>query len=690
MEGIIHVYDVPCLPVNASFQIQSNDSYQVHNNIADDGLTAQRNDLQLQANESYPIHSSANAVTSSSLRLQSNRSYQLSELTNNFVLEQNQSYQVHSVSLSDQGEINSTTLMQRKFSVQDHDCPDALQNTQLSNLQFQSNESYQVSTTLDAEHNKQNLMTDVQAQENESYQVQSSAEWDTGQKNLKLQSSDNFLAHDTQDSSERKQSLHLQLHNESLQVDSAEDKTKLQTNECYHTYSTAAECKLTDVKGDLQLQKNECYGDLKVQTDKCSSVPCSSTVTNRDKQKGCKCEYQLQLNESYQQRTEYQLQLNKSYQQDTGSGQRSGSNMKTMYTLLQNNTDITLKSIKKCLIFLSLCIVLLLLSTIAAIALSLFTLSQQLSIPRRSLISNNLGSDNNISLNTSLVQHDPAITPFIAAQLATVNYNLTKIIIQLDEVVGDVTSVQTTYLNNFTVLFNQIEAVKDDIISMQTRIQTELHCGPGFWDRVAHVNMSDPQEECPSAWREYVSNNVRVCGRPISITGSCPAVIYSTSRQYNRVCGRIIGYQFANPDAFSRYANNITGVDGVTVTYGAQRHHIWSFAAGLTEGSRLHTVSSCPCTTTYPGTAPPQHIGNNYHCESGNPYLTAADNHPYFDDPLWDGQQCEGTCCTDKDPPWFSVQLPNPTTDMIEVRICADGSTSNEDTPIGLLEIYLQ
>lgn len=39
-------------------------------------------------------------------------------------------------------------------------------------------------------------------------------------------------------------------------------------------------------------------------------------------------------------------------------------------------------------------------------------------------------------------------------------------------------------------------------------------------------------------------------------------------------------------------------------------------------------------------------------------------------------------------PPWFSVDLPNPTTDDIEVRICA--GNSDEDTPIGLLELYIQ
>ena len=31
----------------------------------------------------------------------------------------------------------------------------------------------------------------------------------------------------------------------------------------------------------------------------------------------------------------------------------------------------------------------------------------------------------------------------------------------------------------------------------------------------------------------------------------------------------------------------------------------------------------------------------------------------FSNDPLWDGEQCEGTCCSGtKSPPWFNVQLP--------------------------------
>ena len=84
---------------------------------------------------------------------------------------------------------------------------------------------------------------------------------------------------------------------------------------------------------------------------------------------------------------------------------------------------------------------------------------------------------------------------------------------------------------------------------------------------------------------------------------------------------------------------------------------------------------------------PPAFVGNNYHCESG--YSSQRDPGVVFltGDLLWDGIMCEGKYY-DKSPPWFSVTLPVPTSDDIEVRIC--GHADGEDAPINLLEIYLQ
>jgi len=60
-------------------------------------------------------------------------------------------------------------------------------------------------------------------------------------------------------------------------------------------------------------------------------------------------------------------------------------------------------------------------------------------------------------------------------------------------------------------------------------------------------------------------------------------------------------------------------------------------------------------------------------------------------DRLWDGEGCgpSSTCCTFNNPPWFCKQLPQTTTDDMEVRICANYPINNEDIPVELIEIYV-
>ena len=186
---------------------------------------------------------------------------------------------------------------------------------------------------------------------------------------------------------------------------------------------------------------------------------------------------------------------------------------------------------------------------------------------------------------------------------------------------------------------------------------------------------------------------ILVCGREFNTGGSCSSVSFCMEgRPYSRVCGRVIGYQFGSPDGFRKITANGINIEGINITYGRQHHHIWSYIAGVTESSNLHNQgpSNCPCSTAA-GSSPPSFIGNRYYCESGNPNDVYMDDHLYSNDPLWDGQQCEGTCCNGTNsPPWFSVQLPAPTTDMIEVSICGDENTTNEDTPIQLLQLHVQ
>ena len=234
-------------------------------------------------------------------------------------------------------------------------------------------------------------------------------------------------------------------------------------------------------------------------------------------------------------------------------------------------------------------------------------------------------------------------------------------------------------------ILQQIRSNISDILN-EFDMQVVPECGGGLWYRVAYLNMTDPSQQCPSAWREYTG--VRACGRPVSSVGSCPTTLYPTNGQYSRVCRRVIGYQVLTPDGFRNH-DHAGYLDGISITHGESRHHIWSYVAGASENSFQHAYSNCPCASDARGSRPPPVIGDDYYCESGNP-TDSFDVH-FYNDPLWDGQQCEGTCCSGtKSPPWFSVELSTHTTDRIEVRICGDEGTNNEDVPIEQLEIYVQ
>lgn len=223
-------------------------------------------------------------------------------------------------------------------------------------------------------------------------------------------------------------------------------------------------------------------------------------------------------------------------------------------------------------------------------------------------------------------------------------------------------------------------------------------CGSGQWYRVTHLDMTDPTQQCPSVWREYNTNGVRACGRPSTGSSSQPGLFYPTSVEYRKVCGRAIGFQVATPDAFiDTFRRTIDQVymDGLSITYGSPRQHIWSFVAGVTDKQGATGPWMCPCVNpNHPQNVEPQSfVGNDYYCESGKESDSYTPRVMITEDPIWDGQNCdrEGECCgSGKTPPWFSVQLSSPSTDDIEVRILGDESTDNEDTPIQILEIFVQ
>ena len=85
-------------------------------------------------------------------------------------------------------------------------------------------------------------------------------------------------------------------------------------------------------------------------------------------------------------------------------------------------------------------------------------------------------------------------------------------------------------------------------------------------------------------------------------------------------------------------------------------------------------------------------MGSDYYCEAGD-YSPPWSAIVYSEDILWDGEGCDGNetpCCNPPDLPWFCKELPEPTSDDLEVRICANQAPANEDALVEQFEFYVQ
>ena len=174
----------------------------------------------------------------------------------------------------------------------------------------------------------------------------------------------------------------------------------------------------------------------------------------------------------------------------------------------------------------------------------------------------------------------------------------------------------------------------------------ELDCGgtKGGWMKIADIDTSRG-DKCPSGWYSY--NSYCTGGS----AGGCYSVHFSTnSTGYSKVCGRAKGYMKGTMDAFgpsSRSSRSLDEayVDGISITFGNPRKHVWTYAAGASK-SIASGEYNCPCAKV-PGPDPPTFIGNHYYCESGN---TGRINSSvvYTDDQLWDGAGCQpgNNCCS--------------------------------------------
>ena len=241
-----------------------------------------------------------------------------------------------------------------------------------------------------------------------------------------------------------------------------------------------------------------------------------------------------------------------------------------------------------------------------------------------------------------------------------------------------------------------LEAVKTDLSNkLSDVLATRFACGGYGWRQIAYLNMTDPDQTCSQQWRLYEQDTIRACGRQKSVEGGCNSAQFSSNGYaYTEVCGRLTGYQHGSPGAGThlRYHPNSGNeineqyLDGVSITYGRPRKHIWSLYGSV-------NGYYCCIDKHINFTEHLNFIGNNSFCDSGNPNGGAWYNTLLTEHPLWDGNaDCinSPTCCTRHSGPWFHTTLPVPTISDIEIRICGDEDSVDEDTPLELIEIYIK
>ena len=224
----------------------------------------------------------------------------------------------------------------------------------------------------------------------------------------------------------------------------------------------------------------------------------------------------------------------------------------------------------------------------------------------------------------------------------------------------------------------------------------------GGWMRVAYIDMRNTSHQCPSGLTLLSRSSPprRVCD--ITSNGCFSTTFTVHGVEYSHVYGRIIAYQNRVPIAFYYinfdYNNHIYDeihepyVYGVSLTHGqSPRKHIWTLAGASDETSSNPTFK-CPCiNTNISPSRVPDFVGNDYFCDTAlsSHYGNVAQAFQPSD-PLWDGKGCgpTNTCCSFNHPPWFIKNLPSPTTDDVEMRLCRPATDGT--TPIEIVELYVQ
>ena len=159
----------------------------------------------------------------------------------------------------------------------------------------------------------------------------------------------------------------------------------------------------------------------------------------------------------------------------------------------------------------------------------------------------------------------------------------------------------------------------NETLNMFKRYPPSYKCGIfGNWRRIAYFNTTQG-DSCPTGLRTVTNTTTfqKACGR--TANRGCTSLQFSPNGRYTNVCGRVRGYQFYTPDAFHKIINTTNShyMDGISITHGNPRTHLWSYAAGNTETTMFTAARPCARPDPTDRSGVPSFVGEHFYCESG-------------------------------------------------------------------------
>ena len=186
----------------------------------------------------------------------------------------------------------------------------------------------------------------------------------------------------------------------------------------------------------------------------------------------------------------------------------------------------------------------------------------------------------------------------------------------------------------------------------------------GRWTRVAKLNNCNGVPLCFDNLTVSNITNTSGCVAMNITTPGCASVTFSTppGLSYSHICGIVQGVAYNTPDGFKNGAHiyNTTYVDGITFILPKEQpiRHVFTFSAYGGAGKTL------PCSNNVP-----EFVHEDYQC-----MVTVRNS----------------TCpITEKCSPFFHRDLGKLTSGDIEMRICRDQDSDDEEIILKDLELYI-